>query len=123
MPIKANQLINFEEALKYPLNTLTVPLCLVHPDRFNEKNPKSKLVECIIPDNNIQNKEIIDERMSAYLLDMMAQIRSCVSNVPQTFEQFTEIFMSSLPRNFRRVDLVTDTYREVSTESKERENR
>ena len=84
MSIKANQQINFEEALKYPF--YTVPLCLAHPAGSMRKTSKSKLVVCIIPDNNIQNEEIIDKRMSAYVLDIIAQIRSCINNVPQTFE-------------------------------------
>ena len=119
LSIKANRLINLEEAFKYPL--YTVPLCLAHRDGSMKKPWKSKLVECIIPDNNIQNEEIIDKHMSAYVLDMMAQIRSCINNVPETFEQFTEIFLSSIPKNFRRVDLVADTYPDVSIKSEERE--
>ena len=102
LSIKASRLINFEEALKYPLHT--VPLCLAHPDSSMRKTSKSKLVECIIPDKNIQNEEIID---------MMAQIRSCINNVPETLEQFIEIFLSSIPKNFRRVDLMADTYRDI----------
>ena len=60
--------------------------------------------------------------MSAHVLDMMAQIRSRMSNVPETFEQFIEIFLSSIPKNFRRVDLVEDTYPDI-IKSEERENR
>ena len=82
------------------------------------KKPKSKLVECIIPDNNIQNEEIIGK----HVLDMMAQIRSCINIVPETFEQFIEIFMISIPY-FRRVDLVTDTYRDISIKSEWWEDR
>ena len=119
LSIKANRIINFGEALKYPVHN--VPLCLAHPDGSMRKTSKSKLVECIIPDNNVQNEEIIDKHMSAYVLDMMAQIRSCINNVPETFEQFIEIFLSSIPKNFRRVDLVADTYPDVSIKSEERE--
>ena len=57
---------------------------------FNEKTSKSKMVLCIISDNNILNEEIIDKHMSAYVLDMMAQIRSCINNVSETFEQFIQ---------------------------------
>ena len=57
---------------------------------FNEKTSKSKMVQCIISDNNILNEEIIDKHMSAYVLDMMAQIRSCINNVSETFEQFIQ---------------------------------
>ena len=83
---------------------------MAHQDGSMRKTSKSKLVECIIHDNNIQNEEIIDKHMSAYVLDMMAQIRSWINNVPETFEQFTEIFLSSIPKNFRTVDLVADTF-------------
>ena len=57
---------------------------------FNEKTSKSKMVQCIISDNNILNEEIIDKHMSAYVLDMMAQIRSCINNVSETFEKFIQ---------------------------------
>ena len=57
---------------------------------FNDKTSKSKMVQCIISDNNILNEEIIDKHMSAYVLDMMAQIRSCINNVSETFEQFIQ---------------------------------
>ena len=57
---------------------------------FNEKTSKSRMVQCIISDNNILNEEIIDKHMSAYVLDMMAQIRSCINNVSETFEQFIQ---------------------------------
>ena len=56
---------------------------------FNEKT-SNKMVQCIISDNTIQNEEIIDKHMSAYVLDMMAQIRSCINNVSKTFEQFIQ---------------------------------
>ena len=114
LSIKANRLINFEEALKYPL--YTVPLCLAYPDGSMKKTSKSKLVDCIIPDNNIQNEEITGKHRSAHVLDMMARIRSCINIVPETFEQFIEIFMISIPY-FRRVDLVADTYRDISIKS------
>ena len=111
LSIKANRLINFQEALKYPLHT--VPLCLAHPNSSMRKTSKSKLVKCIIPDKNIQNEKIIDKHRSPYVVDMMAQIRSCINNVPETLEQFIEIFLSSIPKNFRRVDIVADTYRDI----------
>ena len=98
LSIKANRLINFEEVLKYSL--YTVPLCLVHSDGSMRKISKSKLVECIIPDNNVQNEAIVDKHMSAYVLDMVAQIRSCINHVPETFEQFIKTFLSSIPKNF-----------------------
>lgn len=46
------------------------------------KLPKNKLVTCIIPDNNIQNEEIIDKHMGAYILDRIAQIKLRISNFP-----------------------------------------
>ena len=46
----------------------------------------------------------------AYVLDMMAQIRSCISIVPKT-EQFIKIFLSSTQKNFERVDLVAVTFK------------
>ena len=49
---------------------------------------------------------------------MMAQIRSCINNVHETLEKFTEIILRSIPNNFRRIDPVADTYRDISIKSK-----
>ena len=60
--------------------------------------------------------------MSAYVLDMMAQIRSCINNVPETREQFIEMFLSSIPKNFWSADSVADTYCEINIKSEDWEN-
>ena len=54
---------------------------------------------------------------------MMAQIRSCINNVHETLEKFIEIILRSIPHNFRRIDQVADTYRDISIKSNQRGNR
>ena len=89
------------------------------------KTPKSKLAEFIIFDNNnfIRNEKVPDKCTSVYAFEMMTQITSCINNVTDTFQQFIESFLSLVPKNYVRVHLITDKYRNISIKSKERENR
>ena len=74
LSVIANRLIDFEEAFEYPL--YNAPICLAHPDGLMRKTQKSKLAEIIISGNNsIRNEEVINKHMSAYVPDMMAQIK------------------------------------------------
>ena len=57
--------------------------------------------------------------MSGYVLDMMAQIKSCINNVPETLERFIEIFLNPIPKNCRSFDLGTDTYRDINMKSED----
>ena len=54
---------------------------------------------------------------------MIAQLRICLCNIPDTFEELIIRFISSVPKGYRRIDIVADTYRRGSIESAEREKR
>ena len=54
---------------------------------------------------------------------MITQLRICLSNIPDTFEELIIRFISSVPKGYRRIDIVIDTYRRGSIESAEREKR
>ena len=60
--------------------------------------------------------------MSGYILDMMAQIKSSINNVPETLEQFVEIFLNPIPKNCRNFALVADTCRDINMKSEDWEN-
>ena len=60
--------------------------------------------------------------MSAFIVDMMASVRS-LTQVPETYEDLTWKFLQQLPSGYIRVDIVADTYQEVSLKSAERNAR
>ena len=56
-----------------------------------------------------------------YIVDLMASLRSMVQ-IPENYEELTwKLF--SFPKGFQRVDIVADTYRNVSIKAGEREIR
>ena len=108
-------MIWFTTTLKKLLNTLC-SLYLARLDISIRKIEKSKLAEIIISDNNnsMRNEKVSDKCMSVHDLDMMTQIRSCINNVTDFFQQFTGSFLFWVPKNYIEVDLVADTYRSIS---------
>ena len=57
---------------------------------------------------------------STYIVDLMALLRSVVQ-IPENYEEITWKLLSSFPKGFQRVDLVADTYKNVSIKAGERE--
>ena len=57
---------------------------------------------------------------STYIVDLMALLRSVVQ-IPENYEEITWKLFSSFPKGFQRVDLVADTYKNVSIKAGERE--
>ena len=118
---KANQPIDFDSALSYPLSP--IPLSLALPDGARRETPKSKLIEIILKgaselsDPTVENPFM--RRSTAYVLDMIATIRM-MKSIPATYEDFTWQFLKMIPKNFKRVDIVADTYRDNSIKSGER---
>ena len=51
--------------------------------------------------------------MSAFSIDMMASVMS-ITQVPEASEDLTWKFLQQLPSGYSRVDIVADTYQEVS---------
>ena len=64
----------------------------------------------------------MESEKSAYILDMMAQIRT-MSRIPKTFGGLAENFVKSITSGYTRVDIVADTYRDTSIKSMERQKR
>ena len=120
---KEEQGTDFEKALRYPL--YSVPLCLAHPDGSRRSSSKSKLLDIIItdPTSITETPTTIIREQSAFVLDMIAQIRSCITNLPDTYEEFILKFLQTIPKRFCRVDIVADCYRDNSIKSSERMKR
>ena len=55
-------------------------------------------------------------------VDLMALIRT-VSPVPVTYAELVKTLVSHLPKGYRRVDIIADTYREKSLKNNGRDSR
>ena len=122
---KSGQAIDFEKALEYPL--CPVPLSLANADGSRRVTSKSALIQVILkkvkrpvlhPRESQPPKEIV----SAFIVDMMASLRG-ITQIPETYEDLTWKFLKQLPSGYSRVDIVADTYQEVSLKSAERNAR
>ena len=111
---KEEQGTDFEKALRY--SVYSVPLCLAHPDGSRRSNSKNKLLDIIItdPTSITETPTTIIREQSTFVLDMIAQIRSCITNLPDTYEEFILKFLQTIPKRFWRVDIVADCYRDNS---------
>ena len=122
---KSEQAIDFAKALEYPL--CPVPLSLANPDGSRRVTSKSKLIEVIIknvksPVSHPRESQPPKEIVSAFIVDMMACLRG-ITQIPETYEDLTWKFLQQLPSGYSRVDIVADTYQEVSLKSAERNAR
>ena len=111
-----SKLIYWENAL-YPLSP--IPLCLSTADGKPRKTAKTKLQEVVLKegDSTIVNnpREVVAESRhnSTYIVDSMPVLRSVVQ-IPENYEELTWKLLSSFPKVFQRVDIVADTYRNIS---------
>ena len=58
------------------------------------------------------------DKVSAYIIDLMAIIRSIVG-LPDTYEELTWKILKALPTEYARVDIVADTYQVKSLKATE----
>ena len=59
---------------------------------------------------------------STFVVDLLAAIRT-MTNLPETYEDFSWHFVGTLPKGFQRYDIVADTYRSNSIKGGERNER
>ena len=117
--------IDLAKALEYPL--CPVPLCLANPDGSRRTTSKSKLSEIIIknvktPVLHPRQSQPAKQIVSAFIIDMMASLRG-MTQIPETYENLTWKLLKLLPSGYNRVDIVADSYQEVSLKSAERKAR
>ena len=120
----ASKPINFETALQYSLSP--IPLSIANTDGTRRTTQKSKLIDILCSFNKkaiVANQEPCSNTVSAYIIDLIAQVRMLAKQVPDTFEHLTLKILSSIPKGYERVDLVADTYRESSIKTSERKSR
>ena len=122
---KSGQVIDFAKALEYPLGP--VPLSLANPDGSRRVTSKSKLLKVILKHCNSQilhprESEPPRQVVIAVVIDMMACLRT-MTQILDTCEELTWKFLKLLPQGYERIDIVADTYHEVSLKSAERSHR
>ena len=115
---KHNKVIDFEAALTYPLSP--VPLSLSHPDGTRRKTMKSSLMSVINSyyDTNL-DLPLPSRQTSMYIVDLMALIRTA-SPIPETYSHLVRNLIERLPKIYKHIDIVADTYRENSLKNNER---
>ena len=59
---------------------------------------------------------------STFVVDLLAAIRT-MTNLPETYEDFSWHFVGTLPKGFQRYDIAADTYRSNSIKGGERNER
>ena len=115
---KHNKVIDFEVVLTYPLSP--VPLSLSHPDGARRKTMKSSLMTVI---NSYYDTDLDlplpPRQTSTYIVDLMALIRT-VSPIPETYSHLVHSLIERLPKIYKRIDIVADTYRENSLKNNKR---
>ena len=114
---KSGKPIDFEKALEYPLSP--IPLSLCNGDGTMRKTNKSDLLQILLETRVDMEPPEIVKQDTAYIVDLMAVIRT-IRNVPGTFEELAFNIIKSLPCGYKRVDIVADTYLLNSIKSSER---
>ena len=119
---KRNKPIDLEGALTYPL--FSVPLSLTYPHGVKRGYQKSKLLPLLMPNIENLNKTNGPNKVHCvYMVDMIAQLRTCFTNLPNTHEVLIIRFLRIIPQRYRQVHIIADTYRDSSIKSGEREKR
>ena len=117
----------FNILIKYILikRKACIPLSIVNADGSRRTTQKSKLAEIISSYYVPTTSDLEPEKclISAYIVDLIAPIRTQTSKTPDTFEEFILKILTALPRGFYQVDRVANTYRDYSVKSSERHKR
>ena len=71
------------------------------------KTSKSKLFQIIVSRSNEDRRPEAKKENTVLIIDLMAMIR-VVTEIPETFEDFTLKLIYLLPKGYSRVDIVAD---------------
>ncbi|KAG1650805.1 putative Dol-P-Glc:Glc(2)Man(9)GlcNAc(2)-PP-Dol alpha-1,2-glucosyltransferase [Nymphon striatum] len=93
---------------------------LVYVRRVTKKSQLMEVVLSYSEQETMHEPSIIPkEETAAYLVDLMALIRS-LPGVSDTYRELTQRIVDALPTGYARVDIVADTYRKDSLKNSER---
>ena len=115
--LKTGKNIEFEKALQFPLSP--IPLSICHADGTRRETSKSKLKDLLMKGVVFETGEGVVQQGDAVVIPMMDLINTFTA-IPETYMQFCDNFVRSLPKNYDRIDIVADTYRDDSVKGLER---
>ena len=92
----AQQLIDFEAALSFPL--YHVPLSLAYPDRTKRSTQKSKLLEIVLEGSSDPVDTHQQREVSTLIIDMIAYYRVMSTDLQQTFEEWILRFLQTIQK-------------------------
>ena len=119
--LRTNAAIDFKKALEYSLSP--IPLSICNADGSRRKTQKAKLKEVIYNKSKIMTKEeFLNIPKDVVVIDMVAMLNTIV-NVPKTYNELALQFVKKLPKNYGRIDIVADSYKENSLKREEQEKR
>ena len=121
LSMKTGKQIDFEAALSFPLTQ--IPLSLANADGSRRTTQKSKLVEVLRSYTEDSRDQVDLADADTFIVDFIAQVRILTKEVPETYEHLALKILNSIPKGYTRVDIVSDTYREISIRTAERQNR
>ena len=84
-----------------------------HVDGRKRKNVKSDLKDKILgEDETLLSNELQFKQKDAVVVDIMGVV-NLITSVPDTYEELSMVFLAKLPRGYRRIDIVADSYTSV----------
>ena len=101
----------------FPFSPL--PLSLANPDGSRRKTTKSQLNKNVIANYDSKKPPPDKGSVKCYIIDMIAAIR-CIATVPETYEDLAWSLIKMVPKNYPRVDIVADIYRNSSFKNQEK---
>ena len=116
--IKYGKVVDFDKALRYPLSS--IPLSMCNGDGTKRKTNKSQLAKIILDNRSTATPSQNPIEKTVYIVDMMALLRT-MTEIADTFEKLAWQTIKLIPTGHKRVDIVADSYKEISIKSSERE--
>lgn len=109
--LKTGVAVDYKKALVYPLNPC--PLSICHADGRKRSNKKSDLKDILLDHETcLTASDVQNIQRDAVVVDMMGVI-NVIKTIPDTYQELAEVFVGCLPRSYRRVDIVADSYGSV----------
>ena len=107
--LKTGVAVDYKKALGYPLNPC--PLSICHADGRKRSNKKSDLKDILLGDaTSLSAPEIQNIQRDAVV---MMGVINVIKSIPDTYKELAEVFVGNLPRGYRRIDVVADSYGSV----------
>ena len=88
------------------------PLSISSGDGTRRRTNKSKLKKVLLIGVGRSGKSVLASfPKDVLLVDLFALINIMVSELPSTYEEFVQKLMQRIPKNYKRVDLLADDYK------------